>query len=201
MSAGRLTVRAEVLPTMGAMTEPSDFLSLLTAQVRNEFSASQQYIALAAWFDSHDLPQLAGHFYRQSVEERNHAMMLVQWMLDRDLAVDHPRHRRRAERLHHRWPNRSRLALEQEKTVTEQIKTLFATARAEGDFLGEQFMLWFLKEQVEEVASMTTLLTIAERAGDDWFEIETYLAREVVGDAGADAGAPAAAGGASVTRR
>ena len=52
-------------------------------------------------------------------------------------------------------------------------------------------MLWFLKERAEEVASMTTLLTIAERAGDDWFEIETYLAGEVVGDAGA----PAAAGG------
>ena len=87
------------------------------------------------------------------------------------------------------------LALSQERTVTEQIKTLFATARAESDFLGEQFMLWFLKEQVEEVASMTTLLTIAERAGDDLFEIETYLARESVGDGGNDASAPAAAGG------
>jgi len=176
------------------MTEPSDFLSLLTAQVRNEFSASQQYIALAAWFDSHDLPQLAAHFYRQSVEERNHAMMLVQWMLDRDLEVAIPG----IDAVRNDFSTVVEpiaLALEQEKTVTEQIKTLFSTARAEGDFLGEQFMLWFLKEQVEEVASMTTLLTIAERAGDDWFQIETYLAREVVGDAGDDAGAPAAAGG------
>jgi ferritin len=179
----------------GRMTDPSDFLSLLTAQVRNEFSASQQYIALAAWFDSHDLPQLAGHFYRQSVEERNHAMMIVRWMLDRDLAVVIPG----IDPVRNDFSSVAEpiaLALEQEKTVTEQIKTLFATARAEGDFLGEQFMLWFLKEQVEEVASMTTLLTIAERAGDDWFEIETYLAREVVGDAGADVSAPAAAGGA-----
>ena len=177
------------------MTEASDFLSLLTAQVRNEFSASQQYIGLAVWFDSRDLPRLAGHFYRQSVEERNHAMMIVQWMLDRDLDVTIPG----VDPVRNDFSTVAEpiaVALEQEKTVTEQIKTLFATARAEGDFLGEQFMLWFLKEQVEEVASMTTLLTIAERAGDDWFEIETYLAREAVGDAGADTSAPAAAGGA-----
>ena len=57
-------------------------------------------------------------------------------------------------------------------------------------------MLWFLKEQVEEVAAMTTLLNVAQRAGDDWFDVETYLARESVGDSGGDASAPAAAGGA-----
>ena len=56
-------------------------------------------------------------------------------------------------------------------------------------------MLWFLKEQVEEVASMSTLLNVAQRAGHDWFDVETYLAREAVGDGGADADAPAAAGG------
>ena len=57
------------------------------------------------------------------------------------------------------------------------------------------FMLWFLKEQVEEVASMNTLNAIAERAGDNWFYIEDHLAREQVGG-GEDASAPAAAGGA-----
>ena len=87
------------------------------------------------------------------------------------------------------------LALEQEKRVTEQIEALFAAARAENDALGEQFMLWFLKEQVEEVASMSTLLTIVERAGN-LFDVENYLVRESVGDDGADAGAPSAAGGA-----
>ena len=45
-------------------------------------------------------------------------------------------------------------------------------------------MLWFLKEQVEEVASMSTLLNVAQRAGSDWFDVETYLARESVGDVG-----------------
>ncbi len=173
----------------------SRFLTLLRDQVRNEFTASQQYIALAVWFDSRDMPQMAGHFYRQSVEERNHAMMMVQYMLDRDIDVEIPNVD--AVRNEFKKPTELvALALAQEETVTTQISELFKAARAEDDVLGEQFMLWFIKEQVEEVASMKTLLAIAERADNDWFEIETFLAREVVGDAGTDASAPAAAGGA-----
>jgi len=76
------------------------------------------------------------------------------------------------------------------------IETLAKTARAEGDYIGEQFMQWFLKEQVEEVSSMKTLLNVAKRAGDNLFHLEDYLARETVGDAAADPTAPPAAGGA-----
>jgi len=173
---------------------PSRYVALLREQVRHEFNASQQYIAIAVWYDAHDLPRLAAHFYRQAREERHHAMMIVQWMLDRDLKVQIPgvdEVRGDFETI----ADPIALALAQEKTVTEQIKTLFATARAEDDFLGEQFMLWFLKEQVEEVASMTTLLNVAQRAGSDWFDVETYLARESIGDGGNDSSAPAAAGG------
>ena len=172
----------------------SGFVALLRDQIRNEFNASQQYIAMAVWFDGRDLPRLASHFYRQAVEERNHAMMMVQWMLDRDLLVTIPGiDEVRGDFVDIR--EAVALALSQEQRVTDQIKALFAAARAENDFLGEQFMLWFLSEQVEEVASMTTLLTIAERAGQDWFEIENFLAREVVGDSGGSSG-PGAAGGA-----
>src|SRR6478672_3028081 len=88
------------------------------------------------------------------------------------------------------------LALKQEKQVTSQIEAIFAAARAEGDALGEQFLLWFLKEQVEEVASPPTLLTVATRAGDNLFDLENYVAREQIDDAGESADAPAAAGGA-----
>lgn len=172
----------------------STFDQLLTIQIGNEFAASQQYIAIAAWFDNRDLPQLAKHFYRQSLEERNHAMMLVQYRLDRNLGIQIPG----VEPVINEFQLEREpiaLALEQEKRVTSQIEALFAAARAENDALGEQFMLWFLKEQVEEVASMSTLLTIVERAGN-LFDVENYLVRETVGDGGHDAGAPEAAGGA-----
>ncbi len=170
------------------------FAELLTAQVRNEFTASQQYIAIAVWFDDHDLPRLAAHFYRQSVEERNHAMMIVRYTLDREWPVEIPGIDG-VRNTFEKPVDLIALALEREKTVTEQIEALFRAARAEDDALGEQFMLWFLKEQVEEVASMNSLMTISVRAGDDWFQIEDHLARETVGDGGRDTGAPAAAGG------
>jgi ferritin len=87
------------------------------------------------------------------------------------------------------------LALAQENDVTGKIERLFKAARDDGDFVGEQFMLWFLKEQVEEVAAMNTLLTILDRAGEDFFKIEDFLAREAVGDTGTDPSARRSPGG------
>jgi ferritin len=89
-----------------------------------------------------------------------------------------------------------RLALEQEKRVTHQISELAKLARSEGDLVGEQFLHWFLQEQREEVSSMAALLTVVERSRDNVMLIEDFLAREAVGDSGAESGAPPAAGGA-----
>src|SRR5690348_2325753 len=172
----------------------SHFATLLQEQVGREFAAQQQYVALAVWFDARDLPQLATLFYRQAIEERNHAMMMVQYLLDRGIPPVIPAVAGvRNDFAHPR--DCVDLALAQEHDVTARIERLFKAARDAGDFVGEQFMLWFLKEQVEEVSSMTTLLTILDRAGDDFFKVEDFLARENVGDAGRDPSAPAAAGG------
>jgi ferritin len=170
------------------------FNALLSTQIGNEFAASQQYIAVAAWFANEDLPQLARYFYRQSVEERNHAMMMVQYMLDRDVPFTIPGVPAGRNDFANVTGPRA-LALQQEREVTASIEALFRAARAEDDALGEQFMLWFLKEQVEEVASMTTLLNIAERA-DNLFDIENFIARETIGDGGRGSSGPEAAGGA-----
>jgi ferritin len=70
-------------------------------------------------------------------------------------------------------------------------------ARENGDYAGEQFMQWFIKEQIEEVAKMSTLLRVVERAGDDALRVEEFLAREGDGGGGgAEPGMPNAAGGA-----
>jgi len=98
------------LPTMSTSCTVPTFAELLSAQVRNEFTASQQYIAIAIWFDAHDLPRLAGHFYRQSVEERNHAMMIVRYTLDRDWPVQIPESTTSATRSRIRWTRSSWLS-------------------------------------------------------------------------------------------
>ena len=178
------------------MTKPnSQYSSLLVEQVGHEFAASQQYIAIAVWADAQDLPQLASRFYSHSLGERNHAMMMVQYMLDRDIPTTIPAVP--APEAEFDGPVAAlSFALEQEKQVTRQIEALFQAARAESDPLGEQFMLWFLREQVEEVANMNTLVTIAERADDNWFRIEEYLARET--DASTNTGTPPAVAGGAV---
>jgi len=172
----------------------SDFHALLNEQIGHEFGASQQYIAIAVWYDQQTLPRLAAHFYRQAIEERNHAMMIVQFLMDTDRKVtvsgaDAPRNDFGG------IEEPVAVALEQEKRVTSQINAITAAARAEQDFQGEQFMQWFLKEQVEEVSSMSDLLRTCERANGNELQIEDYLAREDAAEA-ADPTAPGAAGGA-----
>ena len=176
-----------------ANASDTKFHALLAEQIRNEFGAAQQYLAIAVYFDGSDLPRLAEHFYGQAVEERNHAMMLVRYLLDRDIEVEIPG----VDAVRNSFGNPRdalALALDQERAVTEQISRLAAVARDEGDYLGEQFMQWFLGEQVEEVSLMTTLVRIADRAGANLFHLEDFVARELA-SAAKDPGAPKAAGG------
>jgi ferritin len=166
----------------------------LNEQIGHEFGASQQYVAIAAFYDAQTLPQLAAHFYRQAVEERNHAMMIVQYLLDADEEVAIPGVAA---------PQTGfadvvepvRLALEQERRVTQQISDLAQLAREERDLVGEQFLHWFLQEQREEISSMSALLAVVERSRDNVMFVEDYLARES-GGSELEAGAPPAAGGA-----
>ena len=138
----------------------SRFTEGLNEQIANEFAASQQYVAIAVHYDSRTLPQLAAHFYRQAVEERNHAMMIVQYLLDADSEVLIPGVREPQTSFEDdRAP--VELALEQEKTVTKQIAALVQIARDEHDYVGDQFLGWFLEEQREEVASMSALLSLS----------------------------------------
>jgi len=174
---------------------PDPFTDALNKQVANEFSASQQYIAAAVYYDAETLPQLAGFFYRQAVEERNHAMMMVQYLLDTDREVRIPDIQSQMTRFDEdRGP--VQMALEQEQRVTDEINELFGLAREHSDYQSEQFMLWFVKEQVEEVRSMSDLLHVVERAKDDPLHGEEYLARQGVGEETADPTTPPAAGGA-----
>jgi bacterioferritin B len=172
------------------------FIDRLNEQIGFEFGASQQYVAIAVYYDGETLSELASHFYRQAVEERNHAMMIVQYLLDADLPVRIPAVEAPETDFEDAVAPIA-LALEQEKRVTEQISALARLAREEDDLVGAQFMDWFLKEQREEVASMSDLLAIVKRAAESNLLLaEDYLSRAQVGDQGADPSAPPAAGGA-----
>jgi ferritin len=173
---------------------PSDaFVAKLNEQIGHEFAAHQQYVAIAVHYDAETLPQLARFFYRQALEERDHAMMMVQYLVDADEPAVVPGVAAPQVEFGE-MVSPVALALAQEKRVTEQINGLAALARQEGDYSSEQFMQWFIKEQIEEVATMSDLLRVVERSQDRPMDIEDYLAREQLGEESDDPTAPHPAG-------
>jgi bacterioferritin B len=170
----------------------SRFTDQLNAQIGNELAAHNQYLACAVYYDALTMPRMAAFFYSQALEERAHAAMMIQYLLDTDSDVVIPA----VEAPVNTFADvvaPVALALEQEKRVTEQTNELLRIARDESDFASEQFMQWFIKEQVEEVATMSDLLAVATRNRDDIEDIEEYVAREQSG-AETDPTAPRQAG-------
>jgi ferritin len=168
------------------------FIDQLNLQIGHEFAAHQQYIAIAIYYDEQTMQQTAQLFFDQALEERNHAMMMVRYLLDADAPVQIPGIVA---------PVTSfvdviapvALALEQEKRVTAQVNELIGIARQENDFASDQFMQWFIKEQVEEVSKMSDLLAVVRRSAHDVEQIEDYVQREARGEV-LDATAPRIAG-------
>ncbi len=168
------------------------FAEQLNVQIGNELAAHNQYLACAVHYDAETMPRMAAFFYRQALEERGHAMMMVRYLLDTDAAVSIPALPAPVS-VFADVVAPVELALEQEKRVTEQVNDLLRIAREEFDFASEQFMQWFVKEQVEEVATMNDLLAVVRRCRDDLEDIEEFVARETNG-AAADPTAPREAG-------
>jgi bacterioferritin B len=161
------------------------FVAALNDQIAREFGAAHQYVAVGNYYAAETYPRLAGFFYKQADEEREHAMKMVNYLLDRGAtpdigAIDSPRQSfgDHVEAI--------KIALEQERKVTVRISELFEIARETSDYQSEQFMQWFLEEQVEEEASMTDLLAVAERTRSVPMLLEEYLARDEPGGRAGD---------------
>jgi ferritin len=173
---------------------PTDrVVEALNGQIGEELAAHQQYLACAIHYDALTMPQMAAFFYAQALEERAHALMMVQYLLDTDAQVVLPGVAAPVSAFDG-VVHPVELALDQERRVSEQINGLVRVARDETDFASEQFLQWFIKEQVEEVATMSDLLAVVRRNVENVENIEEYVAREQVGE-GSDAGAPRIAGG------
>lgn len=169
------------------------FVEKLNEQIGHELGAHNQYVAIAVHYDAETLPRLASFFYAQALEERDHAMMMVQYLMDAGADPVIPGVGDPVTRFED-LVTPVEVALDQEKRVTDQISGLTLVAREENDFQSEGFMQWFLKEQTEEVATMSDLLAVVTRSADHPEAIEDYLAREQSGGEAADPTAPPVAG-------
>jgi ferritin len=160
------------------MLASDKLIEAFNQQIGNEMGASLQYIAIASYFDSETLPQLARFFYRQSEEEREHAMRFVKFINDvggrvRIPSLPAPRSDFDSAE------DAVAKALAWEEEVTRQIYDLVEIAKADRSYVGVRFLDWFVEEQLEEVATMNDLLSVIRRAGPDrLLFVEEYLVRQ-----------------------
>ncbi len=151
-------------------------VAAINEQIGNEFGASLQYVAIAAYFATDALPQLSQHFFKQADEEDEHALRFINYVVDVGgrvviPAIGAPQSQFVSAE------EAIRLSLDQEIKVTHQINVLVELARSEQDYITSNFLQWFLAEQLEEVSSMDTLLKIVRRAENNLLRVEEYLAR------------------------
>ena len=149
-------------------------LDTLNQQIANELGASNQYLQIAAYFDGEDLLQLAQVFFDQSDEERDHAMKLVHFVLEAGGELEIPD----IPPLQHRFETAAEAveaALNWEKEVTEQINNLMSIAVDDKDYISQNFLQWFVAEQLEEISKMGTILGIVKKAGGNMLMAEQVI--------------------------
>lgn len=123
------------------MTMKQEMTGPFNAQIQSEFSASQQYIAIAVYFDEMGLLELAQFFYRQSEEERMHAMKFVDFMLETEARPIIPS----VPDLKNEFDSPAaavQFALDQERKVTAQIDNLVTLATKSGDHARSLSLVW-----------------------------------------------------------
>lgn len=148
----------------------------MNGQIGSELHASNQYLNIASYFEGEGLPELANFFFRQSDEEREHALKFVRFLLDTGAKPAVPAIEPATTEIGSA-EEAVQLSLDWEREVTGQIHALMDQAIQESDHASQQFLRWFVEEQVEEVSTMDALLSVVKRAGDSLLLVEDYIAR------------------------
>jgi ferritin len=150
-------------------------IAAFNGQITQEFSNYLQYVAVANWFAGQDLKLLAKHYYKQADEERDHAMRFTNFLIDcgaepqiQAIPAQHGTFANATEA--------AQLAYDAEVRTTKQIHALLDLAVAEKCPPAQQFLQWFVAEQVEEIATAQTFLNVIKKSGNNIFMVEAYLA-------------------------
>lgn len=152
-----------------------ELASAFNQQIGNEFGASMQYVSIGAHFQQRQLTLLAKLFMQQAEEERMHAMKFVQYLLDTkgelqipSIPAPKPTFTSAEDAV--------AAALGWEEEVTRQIGRLMDIAVKESDYLAQNFLQWFIDEQLEEVVKMDRLLSVVRQSGEkNLLMVEAYL--------------------------
>ena len=139
---------------------------LLNEQINKEFYSAYLYLDFSNYFEEEGLDGFANWYKVQAQEERDHAMLFLQYLQNNSAkvtleAIPKP-DKELADRL-----QVLRYGLEHEQYVTSLIHTLYDAAYTVKDFRTMQFLDWFVKEQGEEETNATDLIKKMELFGSD----------------------------------
>lgn len=147
----------------------------INEQIGNELGNANQYVAIASYFEGECLFGLAKIYFKQADEEREHAMKFVKYVLDSGGKVVIPQVPA-PQNDFKSADDAAQVALDSEIRTTRQIYDLVELATAEKNYITLNFLQWYVNEQLEEVSSAETRLSVIKRAGPSVLMVEAYLA-------------------------
>ena len=150
----------------------------INKEIGLELYASNQYLNMAAYFEGLALKKLAKMFYKQADEERAHALKFAKYVVEAGGALAVPAVA--APKATFKSVEEAiKLSLEWELDVTRNCNALMALAIEEKDYAAQDFLRWFVTEQIEEVSTMEGLLKVVQQAGErNIIMLEAYLSHE-----------------------
>lgn len=147
----------------------------INEQVGHEFQAAHQYANIACYFDSLGLKKLGKMFIKQSEEEHSHAMKFVDYVMETGGKVAVPAVVATQSEFGS-VEEAVQLSLDWEWEVTRRINALMALSIEQKDYAAQDFLRWFVTEQVEEISTMDNLLKIVRQSGPkNLIMLEAYL--------------------------
>lgn len=147
------------------MTLSDKMLKILNEQVEKEAYASQLYLAMATWAEAEGLEGIAQWFYAQSEEEREHMLKFMHYISERGAHAIVPA----LEQPPKTFAGVRELfdaSLEHEQMVTGAINDIVALSLEEKDYTTNNWIQWFVSEQLEEETSVQGIIDKLELLGD-----------------------------------
>jgi ferritin len=150
----------------------------INEEIGLELFAANQYIEMAAYFDGLALRKMSKMFLKQAEEERSHGDKFIKYLMEADGDVKIP-DVKAPKATFASVEEAVRLALDWELEVTTRINALMSLAIEQKDYIAQDFLRWFVTEQLEEVSTMSNLLKVVKQAGErNMIMLEAYLSHE-----------------------
>ncbi|MEM0938514.1 MAG: ferritin [Bacteroidota bacterium] len=143
-----------------------EIVDIINRQIKMEAHSSSAYLAMAAWCDVRGYDNSAEFFFQQSDEERKHQLKLFHYLCDMECDAFSPS----VGDSQHDFSTLREVfekALEMEIAVSDAIHEIVGECRKYNDIATEEFMKWFVMEQIEEEYVARRALELFEVLGED----------------------------------